>query len=147
MKQTLEYSLDEVPHIAKKLKELLHNCSVLTLTGPLGAGKTTLVKELLKEYGVQDRVTSPTFTYVNLYENSDEERFYHFDLYRIKTLQDFIEAGFPEYLYQRGSLAIIEWPEVILPLLTHAVCHAQIAYHTDPDKRILELEVQEQRHV
>jgi tRNA threonylcarbamoyladenosine biosynthesis protein TsaE len=137
MKQTIEYSLQELPLVIKKLKNLLNDCSILTLTGSLGAGKTTLVKELLKEYGVSDRVTSPTFTYINQYEGSNGKRFYHFDLYRIKTLQDFVGAGFQEYLYQPNSMAIIEWPEAILPLLTQKACHANIDYQDDLGKRVL----------
>lgn len=139
MKQKLVYSLEELPMVVQKLKKLLNGCSALTLIGSLGAGKTTLVKELLKEYGVSDRVTSPTFTYMNQYENEEGKLFYHFDLYRIKSMQDFMQAGFQDYLYQPNSIAIIEWPEVILSLLTHGVCHVELSYHEDPSKRILSI--------
>ena len=137
MKQKFLYSLDELPCVVKQLKKLLKNCAILTFTGPLGAGKTTLIKELLKSIGVKERVTSPTFTYVNRYDNGNGKHLYHFDLYRIKSLQEFIEAGFQEYLYQQDSLVLIEWPELIQSLFTRDVCTIEISYHEDPSKRVL----------
>ncbi len=137
MKQKLIYSLNELPFVVKKLKKFIKSCAILTLTGPLGVGKTTLIKELLKCIGVKDRITSPTFTYVNQYDNAKGQHLYHFDLYRIKSLQEFMGAGFQEYLYQPDSLVLIEWPELIQPLLTHDVCHIEISYHEDPSKRVL----------
>ncbi len=135
--QTIIYGSDQVPEIALLLAEKLKKCAIMTFTGPLGAGKTTLIKALLKECGVVDQVTSPTFTYVNRYENQRGQTFYHFDLYRISTPNDFIAAGFNEYLYALKSWAIIEWPQVIEPLLGQRVCHVQIDYDSSPDKRIL----------
>lgn len=136
-KKTIKYLLDDIPAVARMIREQLNNCKILTFTGPLGAGKTTLVKELLKQYGVSDVVTSPTFTYVNLYENKEGKRFYHFDLYRIEMLEQFLEAGFDEYLNQSNSYVFIEWPESIESLLKKDVCHIAIEY-TD-DGRILTL--------
>ncbi len=133
--QTITYSLSDIPSVAKKLKEQLKDCQVITFTGPLGAGKTTLIKELLKQWGVTDTVTSPTFTYLNLYENEAGNTFYHFDLYRIKSLAEFQEAGFDEYL-ETGAYTLIEWPEHILPLLSQA-CHVTIDYHEDTEKRVM----------
>jgi tRNA threonylcarbamoyladenosine biosynthesis protein TsaE len=139
MKQTLVYSVDELPSVVKKLKNFLKSCAILTLTGPLGVGKTTLIKELLKSLGVKDRITSPTFMYVNRYDNDKGQTLYHFDLYRIKSLQDFMHEGFQEYLYQPDSLVLIEWPELIQSLLTHDVCQLDISYHEDPSKRVLSM--------
>ncbi len=138
--EKIEYTINDVASVAAKLKERLPNCSVITFTGPLGAGKTTLIKELLRQCGVQETVTSPTFTYLNLYENQSGETFYHFDLYRIGSMYEFQEAGFDEYLYEPGSYALIEWPEYILPLLSKQVCHVTIGYHDDPEKRVISIE-------
>lgn len=142
MKSTkkIEYTLCDIERVAKNLKQLLNDCSVLTFTGPLGAGKTTLIKELLRQCGISQTVTSPTFTYMNMYEDPSGRTFYHFDLYRIGSMQEFQEAGFDEYLYEPESHALIEWPEHILPLLTHKVCHVAIDYHDDPEKRVMHLE-------
>lgn len=127
------YGLEMLPEIVAAVKERLKN-PIVTFTGPLGAGKTTLIKELMRQLGVEEDVTSPTFTYMNQY-NSRLGKIYHFDLYRIKNMQDFIDAGFTEYLDEPGALTVIEWPEVIAPMLTHNVMHISIDYDQDPQKR------------
>jgi tRNA threonylcarbamoyladenosine biosynthesis protein TsaE len=91
----------------------------------------------LRSCGITETITSPTFTYVNEYTNSKAEHFYHFDLYRIGSVEEFQSQGFDEYLYQGQSWAFIEWPEVIMPLLTHNVCFVSFDYHEDSDKRIV----------
>jgi len=131
------YAEPEVAHIASLLARQLPACKIVTFEGPLGAGKTTLVRELLQQCGVTGEITSPTFTYMNVYKNNKGETFYHFDLYRIKTVDEFIAAGFDEYLYQPQSWVFIEWPSVIMPLLTHDACHISIDYANDLHKRML----------
>jgi tRNA threonylcarbamoyladenosine biosynthesis protein TsaE len=111
---------------------------VFTFTGALGTGKTTLVRALLRRCGVTEVITSPTFTYVNVYENDQGQTFYHFDAYRVKSAADFKAAGFDEHLYQPTSWAFIEWPEVVSPLLTHAVCHITLDYHDS--QRVMSIE-------
>ncbi len=128
------YCLDQLPEVAKKLIALMPQCAVFTFTGPLGAGKTSLVREMLRQLGIKGAVASPTFTYVNRYENPQGQTFYHFDLYRIVDKQDFIAAGFDEYLYQPNSWVFIEWPEPIMPLLNKNVCHVKIDYAASPTK-------------
>ncbi len=88
---------------------------IFAFTGSLGAGKTTLVRSLLQACGVTGVISSPTFTYVNIYTNNHGQKFYHFDLYRITTVQEFIDAGFDEYLNDQQAYVFIEWPEVIMP--------------------------------
>lgn len=136
MKHKLVYTLDEMPTVIANMHELLGSCAVMTFTGPLGAGKTTLVQGLLKSYGVEDVVQSPTFTYVTEYYSPSGWKFYHFDLYRLQSMQQFIDAGFAEYLYEPMSYAFIEWPEIIMPLVQKRVCHVNIEYIHD-DKRCL----------
>lgn len=135
--QKLIYSLDELNKAVELLKSLMPQCKVFTFTGSLGAGKTTLVRALLQKCGVdKDIITSPTFTYVNVYENRRGQTFYHFDLYRIGSLDEFCAAGFDEYLYAPNSWAFIEWPEPVMELLQDRVCHVTINYHGE-DKREL----------
>jgi len=126
--------LDDLQIVVDYLKSLLKVCRVFTFTGSLGAGKTTLVRALLRECGVQDNVTSPTFTYVNRYKNSSDQTFYHFDCYRLGNLDDFVLAGFDEYLHEPESWSLIEWPEVVMPLLKEKVCYVKIE-HSGPEKR------------
>lgn len=136
-KKEIVYSLDEHDVIIQELKKLMSNVQIFAFSGPLGAGKTTTIKALLRSCGVTGTITSPTFTYVNEYKNSQNEHFYHFDLYRISNVEEFQAQGFDEYLYQPNSWAFIEWPEVIEPLLTHHVCSVFFDYHNDPDKRVV----------
>lgn len=136
---TIIFGQDELPQVASQLVKLMDQCRIFTFAGPLGAGKTSLIRQILELKGVEQPVTSPTFTYVNLYENGAGQLFYHFDLYRIDSLDSFIAAGFNEYMYAPNSWAFIEWPEVIMPLLTDSVCHCNLEYHEQ--QRILKISV------
>jgi tRNA threonylcarbamoyladenosine biosynthesis protein TsaE len=126
--------IGELAEVVEYLRLLMPQCAVFTLTGSLGAGKTTLVRELLRVCGVTDVITSPTFTYVNVYKNGSGQTFYHFDCYRLKTLHDFMAAGFDEYLYAPCSWSFIEWPDIVLPLLTRHTCSITIEY-CGPEQR------------
>lgn len=139
-KKEIVYSLDEHGLVVKALQDAMATCQVFAITGPLGAGKTTTIKALLRSCGITETITSPTFTYVNEYTNASGEHFYHFDLYRITNVEEFQAQGFDEYLYQDNSWAFIEWPEVIEPLLTHNICAVAFDYHEDPDKRVVRIE-------
>lgn len=90
------------------LQELKHN--ILLLKGNLGAGKTTFTQFLLKNLGSNDEVNSPTYSIVNEY-NSPKGKIYHFDLYRLKNIDEVYDIGIEEYL-DNSFLCIIEWPEV-----------------------------------
>jgi tRNA threonylcarbamoyladenosine biosynthesis protein TsaE len=132
-----EYSIEELPTLIKQyLRPLCGIKTIFTLEGPLGAGKTTLVRAFLKQLGVKEVITSPTFTYVNSYA-IDDITIYHFDLYRIESVEEFIEMGFDEYLSDEDTLSFIEWPDVIEPLLkkkeyTNKVAKIVLKY---PEKR------------
>jgi tRNA threonylcarbamoyladenosine biosynthesis protein TsaE len=78
--------------------------------GQMGAGKTTLSKELLKQLGIDQNVQSPTFSLVNEYQTNAGETVYHFDLYRLKNIQEALAIGIEEYL-DSGHICLIEWPE------------------------------------
>jgi tRNA threonylcarbamoyladenosine biosynthesis protein TsaE len=130
----------EVPAVAHQLMSLMPTCKVFAFTGPLGAGKTTLIAQMLAACGVTQPVTSPTFTYVNLYENNIGQLFYHFDLYRIEKLDDFVTAGFDEYLYAANSWTLVEWPQIIMPLLKKQVCFVELDY-SDHKRKIIIKEV------
>lgn len=134
-KKDFLYSFDEREVVVDYIKGLMADYAVFAFIGPLGAGKTTLIKSLLRKCGVRGNVTSPTFTYMNEYENEMGQKFYHFDLYRIRAVQEFQAQGFDEYLFQPNSWAFVEWPEVINPLLIKNVCFIACDYAHDIDKR------------
>ena len=131
------YSLGEVTNIAGILLRELDNCAVMTFEGSLGAGKTTLVSAMLQKVGVIPPIPSPTYSYVNIYEQNSGLVYYHFDLYRLHSLHDFLQAGFEEYVYAPSSKALIEWPAIAMSLLTHSVCYVTIDYHEDHAKRVI----------
>ncbi len=114
------FSKEEVGKIVKEnLISLTAPGSLLLFKGGLGAGKTTIIRELCSQLGIdKEEVTSPTFTYMQNYTSSSSSlNFYHFDLYRLNTLSSFYHQGFEEYLEKRESIVFIEWPDIIFPVL------------------------------
>lgn len=128
------YTHEELDKVIDVVYELLPYYKVFTFQGDLGSGKTTLIKALLKRCAIKEVITSPTFSYVAYYTNSENYTFYHFDLYRIKNLESFIEYGFDEYLYQENSWAFIEWPEVVNPLIGKKKCSFIIEYLSESNR-------------
>lgn len=118
---------------------LLLPVRVWTFTGTLGAGKTTLVQEMLAQLGVQGPVQSPTYTYVSVYPLLDGRIVYHFDLYRLSSYQEFIQAGFDEYLYDDNALCFIEWPEILKSALPASTAQVTLQYASD-EKRLIAVE-------
>jgi tRNA threonylcarbamoyladenosine biosynthesis protein TsaE len=101
-----------LPQAARTLLEHYPNERVFCFFAPMGAGKTTFIKELCNALDVQDAVTSPTFAIVNEYHTADDKSVYHFDLYRLKNASEAFDIGFNEYV-SSGSYCFIEWSEVI----------------------------------
>ena len=143
--QKITYSLDDLETIVSKylLPEVVAE-RIFTFEGFLGAGKTTLIKEFVRVLGVTEEVTSPTFAYVNTYQAPDGVLIYHFDLYRIESIDQFLDLGFDEYLQDTNGICLIEWPEVIDELLkdeyAHQVCAIRLNHlDSDEGKRMLEI--------
>lgn len=131
------YDLKDIKDVAQKLNLFIGDSSVVTFTGSLGAGKTTLIGALLKQRNLVDTVSSPTFAYVNRYRAQGDKHFFHFDLYRLDNIDQFIAAGFDEYLYQTKAMVLIEWPEIIEPLLDRMPhCKITIDYVNEQRKLI-----------
>ncbi len=128
-----DYTVNGISMLAKEL--IAEPVRIWTLQGSLGAGKTSLVQSMLSQWGVQGPVQSPTYSYVSIYR-TPQGPLYHFDLYRLTSADDFMQAGFDEYLYDPSGRVIIEWPEIIQPLLPRPVCQVQIEYATS-EVRIL----------
>lgn len=115
---------------------LQHDIAVITFRGDLGAGKTTLIKSLCRTLGCQDEVTSPTFSLVNEYRDSNGNPVYHIDLYRLNTIEEALQMGIQEYL-DSGHRCLIEWPEIIAPLLRQIpVLQTEISVLPDGTRRI-----------
>lgn len=107
---TKEYSLEEIEDVCSSLLPLLLGKKVL-FYAPMGAGKTTLIKELLRNLQIEGNVQSPTFSILNEYFSNEIQDFiYHFDLYRIEKEEELIQIGFEDYLDENRTV-LIEWAE------------------------------------
>ena len=113
----LIFSLENIRKAATALLKHIGHTGVIAFYGQMGAGKTTFIKALCEVLGTGDQVNSPTFTLVNEYLSSEGIPIYHFDFYRIKNLQEAVDIGCEEYFETPGTLSLIEWPELITPLL------------------------------
>ena len=111
-------SLEHIHEAAREFIAAMGDNTVFALYGKMGAGKTTFIKALCQELGVEDVVTSPTFAVINEYRSDIAgELIYHFDFYRIKKLEEVYDMGYEDYFYS-GALCFIEWPELVEELLT-----------------------------
>ena len=116
MKITID-SIDNIREAARQFVGNMGDASVFAFYGNMGAGKTTFIKAVCEELGVEDVITSPTFAIVNEYRSEETgELIYHFDFYRIKKLEEVYDMGYEDYFYS-GALCFIEWPELIEELL------------------------------
>ncbi len=115
---TTEAHLNSLDAAAQFIIDASPNQSFYTLQGEMGVGKTTLIKAIAKRLGSQDNVTSPTFSLVNEYivEGGERNTIYHFDFYRIKSLDEVYDIGYEEYFYS-GQFCFVEWPDKIESLL------------------------------
>ncbi len=109
-------SLEEISSTARQFVESIGERRIFAFYGSMGAGKTTFIKAICEELGVEDVITSPTFAIVNEYTTGTGKPLYHFDFYRIKKLDEFYDMGGEDY-FGSGNLCFIEWPELIEDVL------------------------------
>lgn len=128
--------LNELDGVADQLLKVGQAHAVWLLDGPMGAGKTTLVKALCRRLGVINTVQSPTFSIVNEYVTADGEPIYHFDCYRLKNEAEAFDIGIEEY-FDSGALCLVEWPERIVSLLPAESWTVQI--RLEGETRIIEI--------
>ena len=107
----IEYQLNQLKEISLKVTQNF-NHKIVLISGEMGAGKTTLIKQILIGLNVIDNISSPTFSIINEYKTKSTDLIYHMDLYRINKIEELEEIGFFEYL-ESGNLCFIEWGEII----------------------------------
>jgi len=129
-------SVDETRDLARALASLARPGDVVVLAGDLGAGKTAFVQGFGRGLGVPDRITSPTFTLVHVYEG--RLPVHHLDVYRLGQLSEALDLGLPEML-DEGGVVLIEWGDAILPVLPHDFLEVRITFGAGDDDRHLAL--------
>jgi len=133
--------IDTIREAAREFIAQIGNRRVFAFYGKMGAGKTTFIKAVCEELGVEDVITSPTFAIVNEYSSPltvnqlPLSSIYHFDFYRIKKLEEVYDMGYEDYFYS-GSLCFIEWPELIEPLLPDDAVRVTIAEQPDGTRTV-----------
>lgn len=125
--------IGDLPDAAAEIIEALDGRNVIAFFGQMGAGKTTLIREICAQLGSTDVVTSPTFALVNRYDTAEGRPIFHFDFYRIERPEEAFDMGYEEYFDSEG-LCLVEWPEKIEELLPDDVMRIEIEV-LSPSKR------------
>ena len=141
--------IDHIREVAREFIEHIGDHRVFAFYGKMGAGKTTFVKAICEELGVDDVITSPTFAIINEYTATPPTaaanssffslhsslQIYHFDFYRIKKLEEVYDMGYEDYFYS-GSLCFIEWPELIEEILPDDAVRVSIIEQEDGSRLV-----------
>ena len=128
-------NLAELPAVAAGILHDIKEHKVVALFGEMGAGKTTLIKAFCDVLDVEDVVSSPTFALVNEYLSGKGDPVFHFDFYRIESIEEVYDIGYEEYIYS-GYFCFIEWPEMILELLPESYVYLLIEETEDGTRQI-----------
>ncbi len=128
--------LKDLPKAAKIFVEKMGENTIFPFYGEMGAGKTTFITAICEALGVNDVVTSPTFALINEYPIKKDKKIYHFDFYRIKSIEEAFDLGYEEYFYS-GNICFIEWPEKIESLIPGGAMSVKINVLDDGKREIL----------
>ncbi len=133
IKTFISHSINDTEKFASFLAKNAKSNDVFCLEGELGVGKTVVAKGIGKFFNVSDSITSPTFTLLKTYDvdNNKIKKIYHFDLYRIKSIEELYNIGFEEYLYDESAISIIEWPEIALDIIENKIKIIKISKEDD----------------
>tara|TARA_B100001057_G_scaffold69875_1_gene63768 strand:- start:149 stop:574 length:426 start_codon:yes stop_codon:yes gene_type:complete len=134
MGNKLKYTLDTIHVVSDHIKDLINNYTIFLFEGDMGSGKTTLIKQIVKDIGISENVKSPTFSLVNEYIENDLIIF-HFDLYRINKENELDSIGFYEYL-DSGKLCFIEWPNIAIQNICNDYVLIKISITSDSEREI-----------
>ena len=127
-------SLDQYQDAVKYIIGLLEDYTIFLLEGNLGVGKTTFVQQICKKLGTKDIITSPTFSLINPYI-TDAGQVFHMDMYRLEQMEEAIDFGIEEYLWD-DHICFIEWPKLIEPILPESFVKIKIELQEDQKRKI-----------
>lgn len=130
------YKFEEVDKVAKQILEMATSRTFL-FYGKVGAGKTTLIKSLAKNLGITDSISSPTFSLVNEHITESGDKIFHFDLYRLRDIEEAYDIGIEDYL-DSDAWIFIEWPDKIVTLLDDSFHKIEIT-HQNSEERLLRI--------
>ncbi|MCQ2252335.1 MAG: tRNA (adenosine(37)-N6)-threonylcarbamoyltransferase complex ATPase subunit type 1 TsaE [Bacteroidales bacterium] len=132
-------NLSEIENTARQflsvISEKYPESRCIIFNAGMGVGKTTFIKALCKVLGAKDEVSSPTFSIVNDYLCNDNRHIFHFDLYRLKDLEEAMAAGAEDYIYG-NDYCLIEWPEILAPILPENTIEVDINEEADGSRTI-----------
>lgn len=124
-----------IPEAAGKFIDAMGAGRVFAFRAPMGAGKTTFISEVCRQLGVDDDSGSPTFSIVNEYRDGEGKPVYHFDFYRVESMEEALDLGLDDYFYS-GALCFLEWPENIRELLPEEAIDVVITVEADGSRTI-----------
>lgn len=131
--------IEQINDAARTFLQETEGHTVFAFYGAMGAGKTTFIKALCEELGVEETVASPTFAIINEYKDRQGESVYHFDFYRINKLEEAFDFGYEDYFYS-GSLCFIEWPELVEEVLPEGTMRISIHENEDGARILQQIE-------
>lgn len=135
MKELIAHNLNDVPFVAKELLEAIGNRKVVAFYAEMGSGKTTLISAVLRAMGIESPEGSPTYSLVNTYDSPYFGEVMHFDVYRLNSVEEALDAGVEEMLYS-GGYCFVEWAEIIEPLLPDDAVKVRITINAAGERLI-----------
>ena len=136
--KVVTHSPEETRALGERLAGTLGPGTVVAFTGDLGAGKTAFISGMARGLGIEERVTSPTFTIVNEYEGGRLPLF-HFDMYRLGSADELFHIGWEDYL-ARGGVCGVEWRENVAEAIEDDAVRVDIARGEDENSRVIHIE-------
>ena len=131
----ISISSDHTFNFGSKFSNSIDYGSVIFLKGNLGSGKTTFCKGFASGLGFSDEILSPTYSILNEYKLNGKN-LYHFDLYRLKSINEFLEIGGIEYLNDKKSISLIEWPDIIKEMVSNNIIEIEFEYLSEKERKI-----------
>jgi tRNA threonylcarbamoyladenosine biosynthesis protein TsaE len=137
MSNLINYQLSNIDKVSTQIIENAKDNKIWLFFGEMGAGKTTLIKSICKNLGVSEEINSPTFSIVNEYKTTNGKTIYHFDFYRIKSIEEVYDMGIEDY-FKTNNICLIEWPNKIDEILNDEITY-KIEINMVEEKRFIKI--------